>query len=254
MKRFALGVWLWAGLAVAGSYVVQPGDTLWRIAQAHGVELTVLLLLNPDAAGTLEVGRTLLLPERHVVAPGETLWRIARRYGTDVATLRRLNNLADDRILAGSTLWVPPAPGGAEGGDAADLGARLEAVARAYLGRPYRWGARGPDAFDCSGFVGRVYEELGVALPRTTRELWNALAPVAEPQPGDLVFFSFSGNGVDHVGIYLGDGRFVHANSLKNRVMIEPLDAPWYRRVYLGARRVTPAARTSQPRSDRPAE
>ncbi len=253
MKRFALGVLLWAGLAVAGSYVVQPGDTLWRIAQAHGVELTVLLLLNPDAAGTLEVGRTLLLPERHVVAPGETLWRIARRYGTDVATLKRLNNLTGDEIRAGSTLWVPPGET-AEAQREPDRTAQLEAVARAYLGRPYRWGARGPDAFDCSGFVGRVYEELGVALPRTTRELWTSLTPVSEPQPGDLVFFSFSGNGVDHVGIYLGDGRFVHANSLENRVMIEPLDAPWYRRVYLGARRVTPAARTSQPRSDRPAE
>jgi len=65
------------------------------------------------------------------------------------------------------------------------------------------------------------------------------LPPTAEPHPGDLVFFSFSGRHVDHVGIYLGNGRFIHANSHKLRVVVEDMNAPWYKRIYLGARRVS---------------
>lgn len=250
MKTFALGVLLVLGGALAGSYRVQPGDTLWRIAVSHDVDLTVLLLLNPAAADGLNVGAVLRLPERHRVAKGETLWRIARRYGTDVATLKRLNGLVGDALAVGQELWVPPAPAAAPPAPAvapppAIDPARLGRIASAYLGAPYRWGATGPDAFDCSGYVGRVYGELGVALPRSTRDLWARLEPASDLRPGDLVFFSFGGRGVDHVGIYLGNDRFIHANSVKNRVMIERFSAPWYRKVYLGARRVTPAKRTS---------
>ncbi|HGY10175.1 MAG TPA: LysM peptidoglycan-binding domain-containing protein [Oceanithermus profundus] len=243
MKAFALGVVLCLGAALAGGYRVQPGDTLWRISVSHDVDLTVLLLLNPEAADGLKAGTELRLPERHRVAKGETLWRIARRYGTDVNTLRRLNDLKGDALAVGQVLWVPPAPPGSAAPQAPASGPavpveRIESVAKTYLGAPYRWGATGPDAFDCSGYVGRVYAELGVELPRSTRDLWAKLAPVEHPKPGDLVFFSFGGRGVDHVGIYLAGGRFIHANSLKNRVMIEPLNAPWYRKVFLGARRV----------------
>ncbi|WP_457633779.1 C40 family peptidase [Oceanithermus desulfurans] len=251
MKTFALGVLLVLGGALAGSYRVQPGDTLWRIAVSHDVDLTVLLLLNPEAAGGLKAGTELRLPERHRVAKGETLWRIARRYGTDVATLKRLNGLRSDALAVGQELWVPPAPAAAAPAPPQPAPApavdtsRLERIASAYLGASYRWGATGPDAFDCSGYVGRVYGELGVALPRSTRDLWARLEPVRDLRPGDLVFFSFGGRGVDHVGIYLGNDRFIHANSVKNRVMIERFSAPWYRKVYLGARRVTPAKRTS---------
>ena len=159
-----------------------------------------------------------------------------------MATLQRLNNLTGSAITSGQELWVPPVANPAAQDPPprpeTPLHLRLERVAAAYLGAPYRWGATGPAAFDCSGFVGRVYGELGVMLPRSARDLWAQLEPTANPGPGDLVFFSFGGRGVDHVGIYLGNDRFVHANSVKNRVMIEQFSAPWYRKVYLGARRM----------------
>ncbi len=242
VRMFALGVLLCLGVALAGGYRVQPGDTLWDIAMSHDVELTVLLLLNPEAAGGLQAGTVLRLPERHRVAKGESLWLISRRYGTDVATLKRLNGLEGEALAVGQLLWLPPAPAAATPQSAPAPPPldpeRLERIASAYLGAPYRWGATGPAAFDCSGYVGRVYGELGLTLPRSTRDLWVRLDPVQDPRPGDLVFFSFGGRGVDHVGIYLGNDRFIHANSVENRVMIERLSAPWYRKVYQGARRV----------------
>ena len=82
------------------------------------------------------------------------------------------------------------------------------------------------------------YAELGVALPRTTKEQYQAFPPAEAPRPGDLVFFSFGGKEVDHVGIYLGRGVFAHASSYGSRVVIESLEAPFYRKVYRGARRV----------------
>jgi cell wall-associated NlpC family hydrolase len=92
---------------------------------------------------------------------------------------------------------------------------------------------------DCSAFVQQVFAELGIRVPRTSREQWEAFATVqGAMRKGDLVFFSFGGRQIDHVGIYLGRGVFAHANSHGSRVVIESLDSPFFRRVYRGAKRV----------------
>ena len=168
----------------------------------------------------------LALAGRHVVAPGDTLFSLARLYGTTVEELKRLNGLDSDLIKVGQVLIVP------------GEGRRPEIVelVRPYLGAPYRFGGTGEGGFDCSGLVLVVYQKLGVSLPRTAAEMYQELLPVKEPRPGDLVFFSFGGVRPDHVGIYLGGGEFVHASN--RGVVIERLDAPWYRRAYIGARRV----------------
>ncbi len=112
-----------------------------------------------------------------------------------------------------------------------------------YLGVPYKYGANSPTSLDCSAFVAQVYAELGIALPRTTREQFQALPAAEALRPGDLVFFSFGGREVDHVGIYLGRALFAHASSYGSRVVIESLEAPFYQKVYRGARRVAQEAR-----------
>jgi cell wall-associated NlpC family hydrolase len=184
----------------------------------------------------------------HTVAPGDTLFSIARRYGTTVEELMRLNSLESFLIQVGQVLKLP-APSSREGPpqepQAEDFDPEsplVKAVLR-YLGVPYKYGANSPLSLDCSAFVAQVYAELGVALPRTSREQYRALPAADTLRPGDLVFFSFGGKDVDHVGIYLGRGVFAHASSYGSRVVIESLDAPFYKKAYRGARRVLQEAK-----------
>ena len=217
----------WAG----GTYTVQPGDTLWRIAEEQNVEVEVLLRANGLEEASLEPGQKLVIPAQHIVVAGDTLWSLARNYETTIAKIQHLNGLEDDVLHVGQILWIP--------GSKQQLATSISSLARSYLGSPYRYGGAGPSGFDCSGFVQFVYRQLGIDLPRTAADQWMVLPASNELQIGDLVFFSFSGNRVDHVGIYLGQGKFIHANSHRKKVLIEDLGAPWYQKVYLGARHVT---------------
>jgi len=110
------------------------------------------------------------------------------------------------------------------------------------VGTPYRYGGNTPESgFDCSGLVSYVYRDmLDLRLPRTSRELANVQGPRIAPgklAAADLVFFGSKGN-VTHVGIYVGEGRFVHAPSTGGTVRLDRLDGPYWRDHYSGARRV----------------
>jgi cell wall-associated NlpC family hydrolase len=126
-----------------------------------------------------------------------------------------------------------------------DPGERVLTAASAHLGAPYRFGATGPDAFDCSGLVYFAHLGIGLRVPRTAAAQRLAATPVstAELHPGDLVFFRMGGAQVDHVGIYDGDGHFIHAPGAGRGVERARLDAPWYFGRLAGAGRLwSPAA------------
>jgi cell wall-associated NlpC family hydrolase len=91
------------------------------------------------------------------------------------------------------------------------------------LGAPYRWGAKGPNAFDCSGLIQWAFKNAGVDLPRTSRAQSRVGAPVAKSdlRPGDLVFFY---SPVSHAGIYAGGGRIVHASTSGKPVKMGDID------------------------------
>lgn len=116
----------------------------------------------------------------------------------------------------------------------------LVKTAERYLGVPYRWGGESPaSGFDCSGLTMVVYQLNGLKLPRTSAQQWQAGAPVRRSRllKGDLVFFATSGGRkVSHVGIYTGDGKFLHAPRRGRNIQIASLSNSYYQSRYLGAR------------------
>ncbi len=118
------------------------------------------------------------------------------------------------------------------------LGQQIVLTAEQYLGDPYVWGGTSPSGFDCSGFVQYVFAKFDINLPRTAAEQaqMGVYVPKSQLRPGDLVFFDTSG-GISHVGIYVGQGKFIDAASTK--VEIDLLDNPYYwANNYVTARRV----------------
>lgn len=121
------------------------------------------------------------------------------------------------------------------------LGRAAAALAVRYLGTPYSWAGSSPAGFDCSGFVMYVYGRLGVRLPHSSSLQYRLgrAVPRSRLEPGDLVFF----NGLTHVGIYVGQGRFIHSPHSGDVVKFSRLTESWYRSSYYGARRLRPTGR-----------
>lgn len=122
----------------------------------------------------------------------------------------------------------------------AAVGYGVAGTALSLRGTPYRNGGSDPGGFDCSGFVKYVYQQNGVAVPRTVTEQFRAGRQVGGPQlePGDLVFFSTVSAGASHVGIVIGGDEFVHAPSSTGEVRVERLSASYWSTRFVGARRV----------------
>ena len=108
------------------------------------------------------------------------------------------------------------------------------------LGKPYRFGGETPRGFDCSGLVYYSFGRIGVELPRDTRGQRHVGRKIntSALRKGDLVFFDQEGKNASHVGIYLGDGTFVHAPSSGGEVRRDRLDAPYWQRHFDSARRL----------------
>jgi len=129
----------------------------------------------------------------------------------------------------------PPRPPSSGAATVVDTAVRLE-------GTPYRNGGTDTSGFDCSGFVQYVFAQHGVTLPRSVRDQFQAglAVPRSALIPGDLVFFSTTARGASHVGIVVDakDGTFVHAPSERGVVRVERLDADYWSKRYVGARRI----------------
>jgi len=117
---------------------------------------------------------------------------------------------------------------------------RALAIAVDMIGTPYHYGGASPRGFDCSGLVYYTYGKAGIPAPRTTTAQYHQTkrVPVSDLRPGDLVFFALSRGNISHVGIYAGDGRFVHAPSSGKRVTYGSLRNPYWRTRLSGAGRL----------------
>ncbi len=120
------------------------------------------------------------------------------------------------------------------------LGQRAVDIAANYIGVPYIYGGSSPSGFDCSGFTGYVYSQLGVTLPHSSssQASYGVAVEKTDLMPGDLLFFNTRG-GISHVGLYVGNGSFIHAPVPGSSVSYANLHSPYWTRTYVCARRVT---------------
>lgn len=233
-------------------HTVERGDTLFSIARRYGSTVQAIQQENNLEGTTLSLGQVLRIPQVSVAppanpsppTPGASPASPAPPPGAS-ANLVNSSPLPSPTPPQQPTSPQPapepaPLPQPSQPADTDyDPTHPLILVVLKYLGLPYVFGANSDRAVDCSAFVQQVYAEVGIKVPRTSREQWEAFSTVqGAMRQGDLVFFSFGGRQIDHVGIYLGRGVFAHANSYGSRVVIESLDSPFYKRVYRGAKRV----------------
>lgn len=115
----------------------------------------------------------------------------------------------------------------------------LSSAVNAGLGSPYKWAGTTTNGFDCSGYTSWVFDKFGIDLPRSSKSQAQAGQWIAPDQllPGDLVFYNTSGNGISHVGVYVGDGKFYHSATNKG-VTISEMSESYYANRYVTARRI----------------
>lgn len=165
------------------------------------------------------------------------------RSAADVFELAARIALAAMALTAPACSWNPqPTPAEPRTTTRVDasLGDRIADIARQQLGTRYRYGGSSPEqGFDCSGLVYFAHFQLGISVPRVSRDQYHAAKPLtlAQAAPGDLLFFSDQAK-LSHVGIYIGNGRFIHAPTTGRAVEIGSLDTPYYRRYFVGAGRL----------------
>ena len=260
-------------LLADATHVVRKGDTLGKIARAHHVPVAKIQEANGLEGTRLAVGKKLVLPGGKARSKSLKARTVKRKTGAvpestpaeeppvgaqvshagphgsttftdewkppteaELAELARAPKAPDD-----APHGIAPAPDAPEVPKAEEsIKDRLLRVAQRMLAVPYRFGGTTLWGLDCSGFVQKAFAFLDLGLPRTAREQFREGIKIskAELSAGDLVFFRTYAKYPSHVGIYLGDNRFIHASSRDRKVTIDTLDEPYYMKHYLGAKRL----------------
>jgi cell wall-associated NlpC family hydrolase len=236
-------------------YSVQSGDSLWSIAERiHGSVANIESLNHLTDRSILQLGQLLVVGERTVVVMHHAARTAVAMHGTArrVAAAHHSSRVVayswSDHRLATQAVWAathvgatpPPGFGALDFAQKAlALDARITGTALRYLGVPYAWGGTSFGGVDCSGFVWAVFAKNGIYLPRTADAQFEEGRHVStrDLRAGDLVFFQTYAIGASHVGIYLGNGKFVHASS-SNGVRVDQLAEDYYSSRYIGARRL----------------
>lgn len=161
------------------------------------------------------------------------------RGGKSIGTTPSASALGSQSGSSSGSSTTEEAP--AETPTVSSAGQKIVDCAKQYLGVPYVWGGSSPSGFDCSGLVQYVARSCGYSISRTANTQYNygTYVEKSDLQPGDLVFFANTyTSGISHVGIYVGDGNFIHAPSSGSYVKITSLESGYYANHYYGARRL----------------
>jgi len=260
---------------LSSTYTVVSGDTLGGIGNKFNVSVKELKNANNLKNSNIRVGMKLTVSgnskpaqprvqtakkaarkpnARYIVKSGESLGIIAQRYGVSVTSIVNANNLKGHTIRAGQTINIPSTENYRDYARNTEYSSNNESpsykktkeniitVAKRYLGAPYKFGGYSfKTGIDCSGYVKKIFSKFNVELPRTARDIYyNAGTRVAKSQlqTGDLVFFRTYASYPSHVGIYMGNGQFIHASSGAHKVSITSLNKNYYTKRYIGAKRI----------------
>ena len=187
----------------------------------------------------------------HQVKKGDTLAILAKRYNTDIKSIKFINSLKQNKLKLYYELKIPEnfkikinsvksvKSTKSKKGKKKVSTKKLVKDAKKWLGTKYRYGGSTRKGIDCSAFVKNVYKKNGKNLPRTSRQQAKIGKAVSKKnlRVGDLVFFA-KYKQISHVGIYLGNDKFVHASSGAKKVTISRLSKAYYRKHYVKARRI----------------
>ena len=255
----------------AQTYVIRRGETLQQIATKFHTTISALQKVNYlKSPNAIRTGRVLIIPSVvpsvvPTVAPNESTTYGRSKHqalkvesdgkvimtlpkDTKFLVLAREGDKFNIKLPGGKTGWVKadeitleetrkPLPIS----DSWSLKSDIVRLAYSYRGARYRHGGTSSSGFDCSGFVKFLYATKGIKLPHDSRALYKCGKPVAKSdlQPGDLVFFAGTyRRGISHVGLYVGEGKFIHASTHRSGVRLDYLNAPYYKRHYAAAKRI----------------
>ncbi len=209
-------------------YRVKKGDTLIKIARKFGTSVRVLKRWNHIKGSLIRVGQRLLVKVSYDYT---ALKNPAEKYNQNLSMKEKIQK---NIIKSDFKPFVLTSE------EKKELKEKFIKIAKHYGIYRYKYGGNGNGYLDCSMFVKLVYNELGIDLPRTAREQFKVgkIVPKDQLMPGDLVFFMTRGKYPSHVGIYLGNNKFMHFSSSKKGLAIDSLNRPYFKKRFIGARRI----------------
>ncbi|MCA1065349.1 LysM peptidoglycan-binding domain-containing protein [Rossellomorea sp. AcN35-11] len=230
--------------STAKTYTVQSGDYLSKIGAKFDVYVSELKSWNNLKSDVIYPGQTLIVSSgaaspaptgssTYTVQSGDTLSHIAVRYDVSVSSIKSWNGLTSDNIYVGQKLSIK----GTSDSGTQTPSSNVVDIAKKYVGTPYKWGGTTPSGFDCSGFIYHVFNEAGHSISRTNTDgYYSKSSFISNPKPGDLVFFENTYKaGISHMGIYLGNGEFIHASD--SGVTISKLSNTYWNPKFVGYKR-----------------
>ncbi len=229
-------------------HTVAKGENLSSIARDYGTTVKNIMKLNRMNKDTILESDKILVHasaepnSRFVVftvGHGDTVAEILRAFGIRKEEIERLNASNPDWHEPGSFIAVDTF----DYSYAEQTRERILQTAEAYLGSPYKYGGNSTETgIDCSAYVKKVFSFFGVNLPRTVRTMHKYAegrwVRKDRLEKGDLVFFETDRPFPSHIGIYMEKGNFIHASSVRGRVVVSNLGEPYYTKTYIGAKRI----------------